>query len=112
MAELQSDNIHDAQDAAQLLLDMVEEGGIGGSGAAVPAALVSLEALPALQSLRAQLPLKEPVQQLLHFCCIAREAVRLALPLIMLCTANQITISKSTISDFSNAALLRSVLML
>ncbi len=111
--ELQTDRIHDAHDAAQLLLDMVEEGGTGGSGAAVPAALVSLGALAALQSLGAQLPPREHVQQLLHFCCIAREVVRLALPNIMLRAANQISISKSTISDeyFSSAVLLRSALM-
>ena len=103
--ELRSDNIHDAQDAAQLLLDMLEEGDIDGSKAAVPAALVSLGALPALQSLGAQLPLNEPVQQLLCFCCIAREAVRLALLLIMLCNANQINNPDSNIYDANHQVL-------
>lgn len=71
--KLQSDDICEAQHAAQALLRELEEGA-GGSEAAVPAAMVALGALPALQSLGAQLPLKAPVQQLLHFCCIAAGA--------------------------------------
>ncbi len=74
VGELQSDDIHDAQDAAQVLLELLEERG-GGREAAVPAAVVALDALPALRSLGAQLPTKAPVQQLLSLCCIAREKV-------------------------------------
>lgn len=72
--ELHSDDIHDAQDAAQVLLELLDERD-GGREAAVPAALVALDALPALQSLGAQLPTKAPVQQLLSLCCLAREKV-------------------------------------
>ena len=76
VGELQSDDMHDAQDAAEVLLEL-SEGCDGGSEAAVPAAVVALGALPALWSLAHRLPTKKPVQQLLHFCCIARETVRL-----------------------------------
>ncbi len=76
VGDLRSDDIYNAQDAAQVLLELLEERD-GGREAAVPAAVVALDALPALRLLGAQLPTKEPVQQLLSFCCIAREAVRL-----------------------------------
>ncbi len=72
VGDLQSDDIYDAQDAAQVLLELLEERD-GGREAAVPAAVVALDVLTALRSLGAQQPTKEPVQQLLSFCCIARE---------------------------------------
>lgn len=73
LEELASGDDGEAQDAAVTLVMRMKS---CGAGAAVPAALVAQNAVPALEELARKLPHKEHVQQLLRLCHVARDAVR------------------------------------
>mmetsp|Transcript_17966 Transcript_17966/g.54084 ORF Transcript_17966/g.54084 Transcript_17966/m.54084 type:complete len:1026 (-) Transcript_17966:920-3997(-) len=71
LEELASGDDGEAQDAAVTLVMRMKS---CGAGAAVPAALVAQNAVPALEELARKLPHKEHVQQLLRLCHVARDA--------------------------------------